>query len=135
MLHGGRGGGVGGAALAVEVPAEHGVVAAGDALPELQAPRALLAPAEDAAVAAGGVGEAVLGAHLAAVGAGVDALAAGDHGQQRVQRAAGAARRRAPVHHLRHPPERDARAPARHAACRLMSINYRSELISVHDMI
>jgi hypothetical protein len=73
VLHGrcrGGGGGGSGAALDVEVPSELGVVAAGDELAVLLAQRAGLAAAVDAAVAAGGVAEAVLGAHLAAVGAG-----------------------------------------------------------------
>jgi hypothetical protein len=83
----------------------------------LLAERAALAAAVDAAVGAGALLEAVLRAHLGAVEAGVDALAAGEQHDERVQRPAGAARRGTPVDDLRDLPERDARAQARHAAC------------------
>ena len=101
---------------ALLVPAEDGVVAAGLELLVLLAERARLAAEVDAAVAAGGVREAELGAHLGAVRAGVDPLAPREVGQQRVERPRRAARRRAAVHDLRHATERDARAPARQAA-------------------
>jgi hypothetical protein len=84
----------------------------------LLAERAALAAAVHAAVGAGAHLEAVLRAHLGAVEAGVDALAAGEQHDERVQRPAGAAGRGAPVDDLRGLPERDARAHARHAACR-----------------
>jgi hypothetical protein len=100
----------------VAVPAEDGVEAAGLELLVLLAERARLAAEVDEAVAAGGLGEAELGAHLGAVRARVDPLAAREVGQHRVQRPRRAARRRAAVHDLRHAPERDARAPARQAA-------------------
>jgi hypothetical protein len=99
----------------VEVPAEVGVEAAGRELLVLLAERAGLAAAVDAAVAAGRVGEPELRAHLLPVRAGVDPLAPRQVAQQRVQRAARPARRRPPVHDLRDPAERDARAPARQA--------------------
>jgi len=111
------GSGVGRRLLGVDVPAEVGVEAAGLELPVLLAERAGLAAEVDAAVAAADVGEAELRAHLGAVRAGVDPLAPREAGQHRVDGARGAARRRAAVHDLRDPTERDARAPARQAAC------------------
>jgi hypothetical protein len=76
----------------------------------------------DAAVAAAGFGEAELRAHPGAVRAGVDPVAAREAGQQRVDGPRHAARRRAAVHDLRDAAERDARAPARQAACSCSSL-------------
>ena len=119
LLHAGRvdAAGAAVAALLVEVPADLGVVAAGLELLVLLDERAGLAAVVHAAVAAGLVRERVLGAHLGAVGAGVDPVAPRERRQQHVERAARPTRRRAPVHDLRHLPERDARAPASQATC------------------
>jgi hypothetical protein len=97
------------------LPAEVRVEAAGLELLVLLAERARPAAEVDAAVAAGRVGEPELRAQLLAVRARVDPLAPRQRAQQRVQGAARPARRRPPVHDLRVPPERDARAPARQA--------------------
>ena len=96
-----------------------GVEAARRELPVLLAERAGLAAEVDEAVGAWRLGEAELRAHHGAVGAGVDpgALRRREAGDDRVQCPARPARRRAAVHHLRDPPERDARAPVRQAAC------------------
>jgi hypothetical protein len=117
-LCGGRvhGGAAGVGSLGVEFPPEVWVESACLELLVLLAERAGLAAEVDAAVAAGVLGEAELGAQLGAVGAGVDPLAPREVGQQRVQRPARPARRRAAVHDLGDATERDARAPARQAA-------------------
>lgn len=119
-LRGRRGhGDAGSGPLGVELPAEDGLVAARLELPVLLAERAWQAAEVDDEVGAGRLGEAVLLAHPAAVRAGVGPRAPRRRQvlDEREQRRARPARRRAVVHDLRRPPERDARAPKRHAAC------------------
>lgn len=101
--------------LHVRVPSEVHVEAALLELAVLLGEGAGLAEEVDGAVGAGLLLQAVLGPHLGAVEAGVDAVAAREEHHQRVQRPARPARRRPPVDDLRDLPERDARAQARHA--------------------
>ena len=119
-LRGRRGhGDAGGGPLGIEFPAKDGFVAARLELPVLLAERAWQAAEVDDEVSAGRLWEAVLLAHPAAVRAGVGPRAPRRRQvlDEREQRPARPARRRAVVHDLRRPPERDARAPKRHAAC------------------
>jgi len=105
--------------LHVRVPSYVHVEASVAELAVLLAERAQLAEEVDEAVGAGVLPQAELRAQLGAVEAGEDALepVPRDRGDERVQSRARAARRRPPVHDLRHLPERDAREQARHAAC------------------
>ena len=97
----------------------------------LLAERAPLAEEVDEAVGAGVLPQAQLRAQLGAVEAGVDALepVPRQRHDHRVQRRARAARRRPPVHELRHLPERDAREQARHAACTARIAMHASKLV------